>query len=200
MEKLTTLFEAEVVKRVNIETKIIRDEYKTELKKAKELYQEELLGQKHSANDVTKKIHDDIREEHQKQKELYHDELRRIKDDQRKASKIVKDDLLEARNEYMNKAQKIHKSYSEYLRMIAVNYSIPYKILVRDAPAEDNNICRGMKKGNLRCNLNGKYDGYCKHHHSQMIRKHTIELVDDLTSIASLDSGSKRLIDFNSVL
>lgn len=33
MEKLTTLFEAEVAKRVNVETKIIREEYKIELKR-----------------------------------------------------------------------------------------------------------------------------------------------------------------------
>ena len=200
MEKLNALFDLEVAKRVSTETKMIREEYNIRLKKAKEVYQEDILEQKYNNKDVIKKIHDDLGEEYQKQKELYRDELRRIKDDQRKASKQAKDELIEVRNEYMNKAQSIHKSYSDYLRMISDDYHIPYKILVRNAPMEDDNICKGMKKGNIRCNLKGKYDGYCKHHHSQMTRKHTIELVDDVTSIASLDVESKRLIDFNSVL
>lgn len=200
MDRLNMLFEDEVKKRVLIETKLIRDEFKILLKKAKEDYRDELINQQSEKKSIVHKINDEYREELQKQKALCHNELRLLKEEHRQALRKVKDELIEATNQYMEKSQTIHVSYSDYLRVISLNYSIPYKMLLRDAPCEDDHMCRGLKKNMSRCNLKAKCDGYCKHHLSQISRKHTIEMVDDTNSLVPLDMESKRLIDFNSVL
>ena len=200
MEKLSALFEEEVKKRVISETKTIKDEYAALLKKAKEEYREELIDHKKNNKDGLKKVYDEYREELQSNRAVLQNEIRQLKDEHRQALKKMKDDFVEAQLRYTERARNIHISYSDYLRVIALNYSIPYKILLRDAPQDDDNMCRGLKKNMSRCNLVAKYDGYCKHHHSQMVRKHTIEMVDDASSVASLDIENKRLIDFNSVI
>jgi hypothetical protein len=199
-ERLNALFRDEVKKAVEEQTKIIKCEYNELLKKAKEEYKEEVLNHKNNTKDVTKKIIDDLKEEHQKQKSLLQDEIRKLKEEQREALKTSKADLVEARNVFMEKARSIHGSYSDYLRVVSVNYSIPYSVLLRDAPIEEDNTCRGLKKNMSRCNLKARCDGYCKHHHSQLVRKHTIEFIDEISSTTSGEVENKGLIDFNSVL
>jgi len=200
MDKLIALFEVEITKRVAIESKIIKDEYISLLKKAKEEFREEVINHKSDNKDATKKIIDELKEEHQKQKSIHQNELRIIKEEQKQSMKNKKDEIVEERKQYIDKARSIHSSYSDYLQVIASNYAIPYKFLLRDAPLEDDNVCRGLKKNMSRCNLGAKYDGYCKHHHSQLVRRHTIELIDDTSTIPTVELESKGLIDFNSVL
>ena len=199
-ERLNALFRDEVKKAVDEQTKIIKGEYNELLKKAKEEFKDEILTHKSNTKDVTKKIIDDLREEHQKQKSLFQDEVRRLKEEHRQALKVSKSELLEARDAFTEKARSIHSSYSDYLRVVSVNYSIPYSVLLRDAPVEEDNTCRGLKKNMSRCNLKARCDGYCKHHHSQLVRKHTIEFVDEASSVTPGEVDNKRLIDFNSVL
>jgi hypothetical protein len=186
MEKLAALLEEEVKKRVASEKKRIREEYHEQFSDYK--------------RNGLKKLIDEHREETQTIKATFQNEFRQMKEDHRQALKKLKEEISEAKMEYSEKARNIHMSYSDYLRVIALNYSIPYKILLRDAPQDDDNTCRGLKKNMSRCNLVAKHDGFCKHHHSQMVRRHTIEMVDDTSSVASVDVESKRLIDFNSVL
>jgi len=199
-ERLNALFRDEVKKAVEEQTKIIKGEYNELLKKAKEEYKDEVLNHKNNTKDATKKIIDDLKEEHQKQRSLLQDEIRKLKEEQREVSKTSKADLVEAKNVFTEKARSIHGSYSDYLRVVSVNYSIPYSVLLRDAPVEEDNICRGLKKNMSRCNLKARCDGYCKHHHSQLVRKHTIEFIDEISSTTSGEVENKGLIDFNSVL
>lgn len=199
-ERLNALFRDEVKKAVEEQTKIIKGEYNELLKKAKEEYKDEVLNHKNNTKDATKKIIDDLKEEHQKQRSLLQDEIRKLKEEQREVSKTSKADLVEAKNVFTEKARSIHGSYSDYLRVVSVNYSIPYNVLLRDAPVEEDNICRGLKKNMSRCNLKARCDGYCKHHHSQLVRKHTIEFIDEISSTTSGEVENKGLIDFNSVL
>jgi gas vesicle protein len=199
-ERLNALFRDEVKKAVEEQTKIIKGEYNELLKKAKEEYKNEILNHKNNTKDATKKIIDDLKEEHQKQRSLLQDEIRKLKEEQREVSKTSKADLVEAKNVFTEKARSIHGSYSDYLRVVSVNYSIPYSVLLRDAPVEEDNICRGLKKNLSRCNLKARCDGYCKHHHSQLVRKHTIEFIDEISSTTSGEVENKGLIDFNSVL
>lgn len=199
-ERLNALFRDEVKKAVEEQTKIIKGEYNELLKKAKEEYKDEVLNHKNNTKDATKKIIDDLKEEHQKQRSLLQDEIRKLKEEQREVSKTSKADLVEAKNVFTEKARSIHGSYSDYLRVVSVNYSIPYSVLLRDAPVEEDNTCRGLKKNMSRCNLKAKCDGYCKHHHSQLVRKHTIEFIDEISSTTSGEVENKGLIDFNSVL
>jgi gas vesicle protein len=199
-ERLNALFRDEVKKAVEEQTKIIKGEYNELLKKAKEEYKDEVLNHKNNTKDATKKIIDDLKEEHQKQRSLLQDEIRKLKEEQREVSKTSKAELVEAKNVFTEKARSIHGSYSDYLRVVSVNYSIPYSVLLRDAPVEEDNICRGLKKNMSRCNLKARCDGYCKHHHSQLVRKHTIEFIDEISSTTSGEVENKGLIDFNSVL
>lgn len=199
-ERLNALFRDEVKKAVEEQTKIIKGEYNELLKKAKEEYKDEVLNHKNNTKDATKKIIDDLKEEHQKQRSLLQDEIRKLKEEQREVSKTSKADLVEAKNVFTEKARSIHGSYSDYLRVVSVNYSIPYSVLLRDAPVEEDNTCRGLKKNMSRCNLRARCDGYCKHHHSQLVRKHTIEFIDEISSTTSGEVENKGLIDFNSVL
>ena len=199
-ERLNALFRDEVKKAVEEQTKIIKGEYNELLKKAKEEYKNEILNHKNNTKDATKKIIDDLKEEHQKQRSLLQDEIRKLKEEQREVSKTSKAELVEAKNVFTEKARSIHGSYSDYLRVVSVNYSIPYSVLLRDAPVEEDNICRGLKKNMSRCNLKARCDGYCKHHHSQLVRKHTIEFIDEISSTTSGEVENKGLIDFNSVL
>ena len=199
-ERLNALFRDEVKKAVEEQTKIIKGEYNELLKKAKEEYKNEILNHKNNTKDATKKIIDDLKEEHQKQRSLLQDEIRKLKEEQREVSKTSKADLVEAKNVFTEKARSIHGSYSDYLRVVSVNYSIPYSVLLRDAPVEEDNTCRGLKKNMSRCNLKARCDGYCKHHHSQLVRKHTIEFIDEISSTTSGEVENKGPIDFNSVL
>lgn len=199
-ERLNALFRDEVKKAVEEQSKIIKGEYNELLKKAKEEYKDEVLNHKNNTKDATKKIIDDLKEEHQKQRSLLQDEIRKLKEEQREVSKTSKADLVEAKNVFTEKARSIHGSYSDYLRVVSVNYSIPYSVLLRDAPVEEDNTCRGLKKNMSRCNLKARCDGYCKHHHSQLVRKHTIEFIDEISSTTSGEVENKGLIDFNSVL
>ena len=199
-ERLNALFRDEVKKAIEEQTKIIKGEYNELLKKAKEEYKDEVLNHKNNTKDATKKIIDDLKEEHQKQRSLLQDEIRKLKEEQREVSKTSKAELVEAKNVFTEKARSIHGSYSDYLRVVSVNYSIPYSVLLRDAPVEEDNICRGLKKNMSRCNLKARCDGYCKHHHSQLVRKHTIEFIDEISSTTSGEVENKGLIDFNSVL
>lgn len=199
-ERLNALFRDEVKKAVEEQSKIIKGEYNELLKKAKEEYKDEVLNHKNNTKDATKKIIDDLKEEHQKQRSLLQDEIRKLKEEQREVSKTSKADLVEAKNVFTEKARSIHGSYSDYLRVVSVNYSIPYNVLLRDAPVEEDNTCRGLKKNMSRCNLKARCDGYCKHHHSQLVRKHTIEFIDEISSTTSGEVENKGLIDFNSVL
>lgn len=199
-ERLNALFRDEVKKAVEEQTKIIKGEYNELLKKAKEEYKDEVLNHKNNTKDATKKIIDDLKEEHQKQRSLLQDEIRKLREEQREVSKTSKAELVEAKNVFTEKARSIHGSYSDYLRVVSVNYSIPYSVLLRDAPVEEDNICRGLKKNMSRCNLKARCDGYCKHHHSQLVRKHTIEFIDEISSTTSGEVENKGLIDFNSVL
>lgn len=199
-ERLNALFRDEVKKAVEEQTKIIKGEYNELLKRAKEEYKDEVLNHKNNTKDATKKIIDDLKEEHQKQRSLLQDEIRKLKEEQREVSKTSKAELVEAKNVFTEKARSIHGSYSDYLRVVSVNYSIPYSVLLRDAPVEEDNICRGLKKNMSRCNLKASCDGYCKHHHSQLVRKHTIEFIDEISSTTSGEVENKGLIDFNSVL
>lgn len=199
-ERLNTLFCEEVKKAVEEQTKLIKGEYKILLKEAKEDYKEQVLNHKNATVDASKKIINDLKEEHKKQLAILQDETRKMREEHRSELKTSKTELVEIREKFDDKARLIHGAYSDYLRVLSVNYSIPYKILLRDAPIEEDNTCRGLKKNMSRCNLKAKCDGYCKHHHNQFTKKHTIEFIDEASSIASMDVENKRLIDFNSVL
>jgi len=100
----------------------------------------------------TKKIIDELKEEYQKQKSIHQNELRIIKEEQKQSVKNKKDEIVDERKQYNDKARSIHSSYSDYLQVIASNYAIPYKFLLRDAPLEMITFV-GVLKDMSRCNL-----------------------------------------------
>jgi len=201
MDKVLTLFEEEVKKQVAVEVKKIREELKENFKKVKEEYRESVLSNKQDVKEAVRKVNEEYKEGLQKQRAVHNDELRRLKDEHKNEIKQLRDEFAAAQNTNQELIKKLHTSYSDYLRVISMNYPhVPYKLLLRDAPNEEDNTCRGLKKNGTRCNLVGKYDGYCKHHHDQYRKRDTVEMIDDSSSVLSFGPESKGLIDFNSML
>ena len=201
MDKVLLLFDEEVKKQVAVEVKIIREEFKENLKKVKEEYRESILSNKQDVKEAVRKVNEEYKEGLQKQRAVHNDELRRLKDEHKNEIKQIRDEFVVAQNTNQEMIKKLHISYSDHLRVISLNYPhVPYKILLRDAPNEEDKTCRGLKKNGTRCNLIGKYDGYCKHHHDQYRKRDTVEMIDDSSSVLSFGSESKGLIDFNSML
>tara|TARA_B100001939_G_scaffold81141_1_gene69063 strand:+ start:1018 stop:1623 length:606 start_codon:yes stop_codon:yes gene_type:complete len=201
MDKVLLLFDEEVKKQVAVEVKKIREELKENFKKVKEEYRESILSNKQDVKEAVRKVNEEYKEGLQKQRALHNDELRRLKDEHKNEIKQIRDEFVVAQNTNQEMIKKLHISYSDYLRVISMNYPhVPYKLLLRDAPNEEDNTCRGLKKNGTRCNLVGKYDGYCKHHHDQYRKRDTVEMIDDSSSVLSFGSESKGLIDFNSML
>jgi len=201
MDKLQAIFEEEVKKRLLLETKKIREEFNEKLKKVKDEYKDYFLSNKQDVKDVIKKVNEEHREESQKQRSSHNDDARRIKDEHKVVIKQMREEFIGAQNQNQETIRKLHISYSDYLRVISINYPhVPYKLLLRDAPNEEDNTCRGLKKNGTRCNMIGKYNGYCKHHLNQFKKKDTVEMIDDSSSVLSFGSENKGLIDFNSML
>jgi hypothetical protein len=65
-------------------------------------------------------------------------------------------------------SRRVNESLSKYADMISKSYKIPLSLLLRDIPEGVSDIssttCLGLRAGNKRCKMNGKYDGYCRHH------------------------------------
>lgn len=201
MDKVLALFEEEVKKQMVVETRKIKEEFKELLRKVKEEHRENLLSNKQELKEANKKVNEDHKEELQKQRAVHNDELRRLKEEHKNEIKKMREEFVLAQNQNQETVRKLHIQYSDYLRVISLNYPhVPYKLLLRDAPNEEDNTCRGLKKNGTRCNLVGKYDGYCKHHHDQYRKRDTVEMIDDSSSVLSFTSESKGLIDFNSML
>jgi hypothetical protein len=168
MERLNAIFEDEVRKRVAIEAKKIKEEYKELLKKAKEEFKQQLLESKEGLS---------------RQKSECHSELRVAKDEYKKGIKKNKEEYnLEIRkyqDDYREKIKKCHVDYSIYLKQVSENYGIPYRLLIRDAPNEDDIMCKGIRSNGTRCNVRAKKNGYCSFHQSQVSRSSIVEMVND---------------------
>ena len=72
--------------------------------------------------------------------------------------------------------KQVQEALSNYADMISKSYKIPLSLLLRDIPnvvprdtpsAESSTACLGLRSGNKRCKMNGKYEGYCRHHFTQ---------------------------------
>jgi hypothetical protein len=73
--------------------------------------------------------------------------------------------------------KQVQEALSNYADMISKSYKIPLSLLLRDipnvVPRESPTCevlpttCLGLRSGNKRCKMNGKYDGYCRHHFTQ---------------------------------
>jgi gas vesicle protein len=186
MERLNTVFEDEVRKRVAIEAKKIKEEYKELLKKVKEEFKQQLSESKEGLS---------------RQKSECHSELRAAKDEYKKGVKKNKEEYnLEIRkyqDDYREKIKKCHVDYSIYLKQVSENYGIPYRLLIRDAPNEDDIMCKGIRPNGTRCNVRAKKNGYCNFHQSQVSRSSIVEMVNDPTSSLPERKG---LIDFSTMM
>lgn len=186
MERLNTVFEDEVRKRVAIEAKKIKEEYKELLKKAKEEFKQQLL---------------DIKEGLARQKSECHSELKATKDEYKKSVKKNKEDynfeIRKYQDDYREKIKKCHIDYSIYLKKVSENYGIPYKLLIRDAPNEDDIMCKGIRPNGTRCNVRGKKNGYCSFHQAQVSRVNIVEMINDP---APPPPERKGLIDYSTMM
>lgn len=174
MERLNAIFEDEVRKKVGIEAKKIKEQYKELLKKNKEEFK-----QQHVECQVDlKSAKDEYKKGIKKNKEDYNFEIRKHQDD------------------YREKIKKCHTDYAIYLKQISENYGIPYKLLIRDAPNEDNVMCKGVRPNGTRCTVRAKTNGYCSFHQAQVSRTNIVEMVNDPPQI----SERKGLIDFSTMM
>lgn len=90
----------------------------------------------------------------------------------------ISDQITDLINQEVQK--KVQEALSNYADVISKSYKIPLNLLLRDIPKNittdintvDNNLCIGIRKGNIRCKMTGKYEGYCRHH---FIQKRKIE-------------------------
>ena len=80
---------------------------------------------------------------------------------------------------------RVHEALSNYADMISKSYKIPLSLLLRDIPnikiadpiTENHQTCLGLRSGNKRCKMAGKYEGYCRHHFSQKQKTQPITIV-----------------------
>ena len=70
--------------------------------------------------------------------------------------------------------KQVQEALSNYADMISKSYKIPLSLLLRDIPNVvpreadvTSTTCLGLRAGNKRCKMNGKYEGYCRHHFVQ---------------------------------
>ena len=68
--------------------------------------------------------------------------------------------------------KKVQEALSNYAESISKSYKIPLNLLLRDMPTNSDVPivemgCLGIKKGGIRCKMQGKYEGYCRHHFMQ---------------------------------
>lgn len=75
--------------------------------------------------------------------------------------------------------RQVQEALSNYADMISKSYKIPLSLLLRDIPTikhldtttttfdVSSTACLGLRSGNKRCKMNGKYEGYCRHHFTQ---------------------------------
>jgi hypothetical protein len=84
-------------------------------------------------------------------------------------------------------AKQVQAALSNYADMISKSYKIPLSLLLRDLPkvetvavsvGQDAGItpCLGLRSGNRRCKMNGKYDGYCRHHLIQKQKSQPVKI------------------------
>ena len=83
--------------------------------------------------------------------------------------------------------KQVQSALSNYADMISKSYKIPLSLLLRDIPSISSkdstsidvsaNICLGIRSGNKRCKMNGKYEGYCRHHFIQKQKTQPVQIV-----------------------
>jgi len=90
--------------------------------------------------------------------------------------------------------KQVNDMLTAYAENISKSYKIPLALLLRDIPVsgEKNssgqgqghgpcagpNMCLGLKKGNIRCKMSGKYEGYCRHHYSQKQKLQPVKILN----------------------
>jgi hypothetical protein len=85
--------------------------------------------------------------------------------------------------------KQVNDMLTAYAENISKSYKIPLALLLRDIPVsgEKNssspcsgpgNMCLGLKKGNVRCKMSGKYEGYCRHHYSQKQKLQPVKILN----------------------
>jgi len=82
--------------------------------------------------------------------------------------------------------KRVQEALSNYADMISKSYKIPLSLLLRDIPNIKSNMpsidisattCLGLRSGNKRCKMNGKYEGYCRHHFTQKQKAQPIKII-----------------------
>ena len=84
--------------------------------------------------------------------------------------------------------KQVNDMLTAYAENISKSYKIPLALLLRDIPVsgEKNssspsagpNMCLGLKKGNARCKMSGKYEGYCRHHYGQKQKSQPVKILN----------------------
>ena len=82
--------------------------------------------------------------------------------------------------------KRVQEALSNYADMISKSYKIPLSLLLRDipnvvpreTPSSDtsSSTCLGLRAGNKRCKMNGKYEGYCRHHFTQKQKTQPVKI------------------------
>jgi hypothetical protein len=82
--------------------------------------------------------------------------------------------------------KRVQEALSNYADMISKSYKIPLSLLLRDIPnvtpielpnSSLTTTCLGLRAGNKRCKMNGKYEGYCRHHFTQKQKIQPVKII-----------------------
>jgi hypothetical protein len=103
-------------------------------------------------------------------------------------SSALADKIKDFIDEEVNK--QVQNALSNYAEMISKSYKIPLSLLLRDIPSvsalpsstkadggSQVTTCLGLRAGNKRCKMNGKYEGYCRHHFKQKEKAQPIKII-----------------------
>ena len=87
-----------------------------------------------------------------------------------------------------------------YAKTISETCKISLPLLIRYMPTaipEDNTLtfCIGVKRGNVRCTMVGKFEGYCRHHYAQKKQTAPIKIIEH-NDVVTAPAFRKPLIDF----
>jgi hypothetical protein len=105
--------------------------------------------------------------------------------------------------------RQMNEKLNAYIQNISATHGINIQLLLRDVPtlAEDNDMCRGLKKDGTRCTRIGKFHGFCQIHLYQREHCQPVEMrrssshIHDHTILYQHDCPAcNPLIDLNDVL
>ena len=96
----------------------------------------------------------------------------------------ISDQIADLINQEVQK--KVQEALSTFAETISKSYKIPLNLLLRDIPNSSSTTtiyCLGIKAGGIRCKMQGKYEGYCRHHFMQKSKFQPTKIIQEKKNI-----------------